>query len=79
MMVFFFMIPGIPGVLGNFLMPLMIGAKDVAFPRLNLLSWYLYIVGGADRPLGDDHGRRRHGLDVLHAVLGRRTRTAGSS
>jgi cytochrome c oxidase subunit 1 len=46
MMVFFFMIPGIPGVLGNFLIPLMIGAKDVAFPRLNLLSWYLYIVGG---------------------------------
>ena len=46
MMVFFFMIPGIPGVLGNFLIPLMIGAKDVAFPRLNLLSWYLYIIGG---------------------------------
>ena len=46
MMVFFFMIPAIPGVLGNFLIPLMIGAKDVAFPRLNLLSWYLYIIGG---------------------------------
>jgi len=46
MMVFFFMIPGIPGVLGNFLIPLMIGAKDVAFPRLNLLSWYLLMVGG---------------------------------
>ena len=46
MMVFFFMIPGIPGVLGNFLIPLMIGAKDVAFPRLNLLSWYLFVVGG---------------------------------
>jgi cytochrome c oxidase subunit I len=46
MMVFFFMIPGIPGVLGNFLIPLMIGAKDVAFPRLNLLSWYLYMIGG---------------------------------
>jgi cytochrome c oxidase subunit 1 len=46
MMVFFFMIPGIPGVLGNFLIPLMIGARDVAFPRLNLLSWYLYIIGG---------------------------------
>jgi cytochrome c oxidase subunit I len=45
MMVFFFMIPAIPGVLGNFLIPLMIGAKDVAFPRLNLLSWYLYIIG----------------------------------
>ncbi len=46
MMVFFFLIPAIPGVLGNFLIPLMIGAKDVAFPRLNLLSWYLYMIGG---------------------------------
>jgi cytochrome c oxidase subunit 1 len=46
MMVFFFMIPGIPSVLGNFLIPLMIGAKDLAFPRINLLSWYLYIAGG---------------------------------
>src|SRR5215217_5432703 len=45
MMVFFFLIPGIPGVLGNFLIPLMIGAKDLAFPKINLLSWYLYIVG----------------------------------
>ncbi|MEO8276522.1 MAG: cytochrome c oxidase subunit I [Thermoanaerobaculia bacterium] len=46
-MVFFFLIPAIPGVLGNFLVPLMIGAKDVAFPRLNLASWYLYMTGGA--------------------------------
>jgi cytochrome c oxidase subunit 1 len=46
MMVFFFMIPGIPAVLGNFLVPLMIGAKDLAFPRINLLSWYLYVIGG---------------------------------
>ncbi len=45
MMIFFFLIPGIPGVLGNFLLPLMIGAKDVAFPKLNLLSWYLYNIG----------------------------------
>jgi len=45
-MVFFFLIPAIPAVLGNFLVPLMIGAKDLAFPKLNLLSWYLYIVGG---------------------------------
>ncbi len=44
-MIFFFLIPSIPAVLGNFLIPLMIGAKDVAFPRLNLLSWYVYIVG----------------------------------
>jgi cytochrome c oxidase subunit I len=47
MMVFFFLIPSIPAVLGNFLLPLMIGAKDVAFPKLNLLSWYVYMVGGA--------------------------------
>src|SRR5215213_4262348 len=46
MMVFFFLIPAIPGVLGNFLLPLMIGAKDLAFPRINLLSWYIFLVGG---------------------------------
>ena len=45
-MVFFFLIPSIPATLGNFLIPLMIGAKDLAFPRINLLSWYIYIVGG---------------------------------
>ena len=45
-MVFFFLIPAIPTVLGNFLIPMMIGAKDLAFPRLNLLSWYIYVGGG---------------------------------
>ncbi len=45
-MVFFFLIPSIPVVLGNFLIPLMLGARDLAFPRLNLLSWYLYTIGG---------------------------------
>jgi cytochrome c oxidase subunit 1 len=45
-MVFFFLIPSIPATLGNFLIPLMIGAKDLAFPRLNLASWYVYIIGG---------------------------------
>lgn len=44
-MVFFFLIPAIPAVLGNFLVPLMIGARDLAFPRLNLLSWYIYTAG----------------------------------
>ncbi len=43
-MVFFFLIPSIPAVLGNFLVPMMIGAKDLAFPRINLLSWYIYIA-----------------------------------
>jgi cytochrome c oxidase subunit I len=45
-MVFFFLIPSIPAVLGNFLVPIQIGAKDLAFPRINLLSWYIFIVGG---------------------------------
>ncbi|MGI9024242.1 MAG: cytochrome c oxidase subunit I, partial [Burkholderiaceae bacterium] len=45
-MVWFFLIPSIPSTLGNFLVPLMIGARDLAFPRLNLASWYLYILGG---------------------------------
>jgi cytochrome c oxidase subunit I len=46
-MIFFFLIPSIPAILGNFLIPMMIGAKDLAFPKVNLLSWYIYIVGGA--------------------------------
>jgi len=45
-MIFFFLIPSIPAVLGNFLIPIMIGAKDLAFPKLNLLSWYIYLIGG---------------------------------
>jgi len=45
-MVFLFIIPGIPVILGNFLLPLQIGARDVFFPRLNLLTWYLYVAGG---------------------------------
>src|SRR6185312_7184091 len=45
-MVFFFLVPVAPAVLGNFLIPLMVGAKDVAFPRLNLFSWYLFMLGG---------------------------------
>jgi cytochrome c oxidase subunit 1 len=45
-MVFFFLVPVAPAVLGNFLIPLMIGAKDVAFPKINLISWYLFVVGG---------------------------------
>jgi cytochrome c oxidase subunit 1 len=44
-MIFLFVVPGIPATLGNFLIPLMIGAKDVAFPRLNLFSWYVYVIG----------------------------------
>jgi len=46
-MIFFFLVPSIPAVLGNFLIPLMLGARDVAFPRLNLLSWYVFMTGGS--------------------------------
>ena len=46
-MVFFFLIPSIPAVFGNFLLPIMIGAKDMAFPKINLLSWYVYVLGAA--------------------------------
>lgn len=45
-MIFLFIIPGLPAVFGNFFLPIMIGAKDVAFPRLNLFSWWLFIIGG---------------------------------
>lgn len=44
-MIFLFIVPGIPASLGNFLLPLMIGAKDVAFPRLNRLSYWIYAIG----------------------------------
>jgi cytochrome c oxidase subunit I len=46
-MVWFFLIPSIPTTLGNFLIPMMVGARDLAFPKLNLLSWYLFIGGAA--------------------------------
>ncbi|HXK60532.1 MAG TPA: cytochrome c oxidase subunit I [Acidobacteriota bacterium] len=44
-MIFFFLIPSVPAVLGNFLVPMMIGARDLAFPRINLLSWYIFVIG----------------------------------
>jgi cytochrome c oxidase subunit 1 len=44
-MIFFFIIPGIPAIFGNFFLPLQLGANDVAFPRLNLLSWWIYMAG----------------------------------
>jgi len=46
LMIFFFLIPSIPASFGNFVLPMMIGARDVAFPRLNLLSWYFFMIGG---------------------------------
>ena len=53
-MIFAVVIPGLPAVFGNFFLPIMIGAKDVAFPRFNLLSWYFYVTGvitGSDLPV----------------------------
>lgn len=44
-MIFIVVVPAIPSIFGNFFLPIMLGAKDVAFPRLNLLSWYLYVIG----------------------------------
>ena len=46
-MIFLFIVPGIPAVLGNIMLPLQLGAEDVAFPRLNLASWYVYMAGAA--------------------------------
>ncbi len=45
-MVFLFLVPSIPAIFGNFFLPIMIGARDLAFPRMNLLSWYVYMTGG---------------------------------
>src|SRR5215213_2352173 len=45
MMVFFVLIPAVPAALGNFVLPLMLGAKDVAFPKINLISWYVFVIG----------------------------------
>jgi cytochrome c oxidase subunit 1 len=45
-MVFFFLIPSIPATIGNFILPMMLGARDLAFPKLNLLSWYIFMLGG---------------------------------
>ena len=67
-MIFFFLIPSIPAVLGNFLIPIMIGARDLAFPILNLVSWYIYMIGGSIALWILDLRRGRYGLDLLHAV-----------
>jgi len=45
-MIFLFLVPSVPATLGNFLIPIMLGARDLAFPKINLLSWYLYVIGG---------------------------------
>ena len=67
-MIFLFLIPSIPAVLGNFVLPLMLGARDLAFPRLNLASWYLYILGALFAGGGAAARRRRYRLDLLHSL-----------
>ena len=68
-MIFFFLVPSVPATLGNFLIPMMIGAKDLALPKINLLSWYLYMAGGHAGTLHDDVRRRGYGLDLHHAAV----------
>ena len=68
-MVFFFLVPSVPATLGNFLIPIMVGAKDLALPKINLLSWYLYMAGGILMLYAMMTRRRRHGLDLHHAAL----------
>ena len=68
LMVWFFLIPSIPTVLGNFLVPLMVGARDVAFPKLNLLSWYLFMIGGIFH-IACRHTRRGgYRMDILYSL-----------
>ena len=75
-MVFFFLIPSIPAVLGNFLLPIMVGAKDLAFPRINLLSWHIYVLGGAFTLYAAlAGGWTRAGRSIRPTARPRRTRT----
>jgi cytochrome c oxidase subunit 1 len=55
-MIFLFMIPAVPNIFGNFFLPIMIGARDVAFPKLNLLSVYIYLLGAGIALYGMIHG-----------------------
>ena len=67
-MVWFFLIPSIPTAFGNFLIPLMIGARDLAFPRLNLPAGTSFMLGAAVHHLCPGRRRGRHRLDLLHAL-----------
>ncbi len=68
-MIFLFLVPSVPATIGNFLIPIMVGAKDLAFPKINLLSWYLYLDrrhGCAGRA---GAGWSGYGLDVYDAAF----------
>ena len=66
-MIFLFVIPGFPAVFGNFFLPIQIGARDVAFPRVNLLSWWVYMAGAILAVLVSLYrrGADRYGMDLL--------------
>ncbi len=68
-MIFFFLVPSVPATLGNFFIPMMVGAKDLALPKINLLSWYLYLARGHARHLHDGDRRCRYRLDLHHAAV----------
>ena len=68
-MVFLFLVPSVPATIGNFLIPIMVGAKDLALPKINLLSWYLYVVGGILVIYTMVVGRRGYGLDFHDAAV----------
>ena len=67
-MIFLFLVPSIPTTLGNFLIPMMIGARDLAFPILNLISWYIFMIAGAIATMILITGACRYRLDLLHSV-----------
>ena len=67
-MIFLVLIPGTPGALGNFVLPLMLGAKDVAFPRLNLWGYYFYVIGALLALASIVIGVGGHRLDLLHPL-----------
>ncbi|EKN89213.1 cytochrome C oxidase, subunit I-beta domain protein [Leptospira interrogans str. 2002000624] len=66
-MVFMVIVPGIPAIFGNFILPIQLGAKDVAFPRLNLASWYIFMTGAGIAAFSLH--RKRYRLDLLYTVF----------
>ena len=68
-MIFLFLLLSGPAVFGSFLVPMMIGANGLAFPKLNLASWYIFIVGAGFIFCAIITGWSRYGLDLLHAML----------
>ncbi len=68
-MLFLFLIPSIPGMMGNFFVPIMIGAKDMAFPKLNIASWYVWMIGAGFAIWALLAGGHRYGVDPIPALF----------